>query len=80
MFSAMKTTKQPVTRLDYCQYLLSSQINYTLTNFADHTTAFSHDKLNRYLAGDKITPDWFGKMYKSKWCSAPMVTLFLMTQ
>jgi hypothetical protein len=57
MFSAMKTTKQPVTRLDYCQYLLSSQINYTLTNFADHTTAFSHDKLNRYLAGDKITPN-----------------------
>ena len=56
MFSVMKTTKQPVTRLDYCQYLLSSQINYTLTNFADHTTAFSHDKLNRYLAGDKITP------------------------
>jgi len=56
MFSVMKTTKQPVTRLDYCQYLLSSQINYTLTNFADHTTTFSHDKLNRYLAGDKITP------------------------
>ena len=52
----MKSTKQPVTRLDYCQYLLSSQINYTLTNFADHSTAFSHDKLNRYLAGDKITP------------------------
>ncbi len=24
------------TKLDYCQYLLSSQINYTLTNLADH--------------------------------------------
>ena len=23
--------------LDYCQYLLSSQINYTITNLADHT-------------------------------------------
>ena len=42
--------------MDYCQYLLSSHINYTLTNFAEHTDAFSHDKLNRYLAGDKITP------------------------
>jgi hypothetical protein len=56
MFQVMKPTKQAVTRLDYCQYLLSSQINDTLTNFADHTDAFSHDKLNRYLAGDKITP------------------------
>lgn len=52
----MKPTKYPATRLDYCQYLLSSQINYTLTNFAEHTDTFSHDKLNRYLAGDKITP------------------------
>ena len=44
------------TRLDYCQYLLSSPINYTLTHFADHTEAFSHDQINRYLAGDRITP------------------------
>jgi hypothetical protein len=28
--------KNTVTRLDYCQYLFVSQINYTLTNFADH--------------------------------------------
>jgi hypothetical protein len=52
----MKTNKETVTRLDYCQYLLSSQINYTLTNFADHTEKFSHDAINRYLAGEKITP------------------------
>jgi hypothetical protein len=44
-----------VTRLDYCQYLLVSQINYTLTNFADHTGSFSHDAINRYLAGEKLT-------------------------
>lgn len=48
--------KEPVTRLDYCQYLLVSQINYTLTNFADHCTKFSHDAINRYLRGEKITP------------------------
>ena len=48
--------KQPVTRLDYCQYLLVSQINYTLTNFADHCEQFSHDAINRYLRGDRITP------------------------
>jgi hypothetical protein len=48
--------KKPVTRLDYCQYLLVSQINYTLTNFADHCEKFSHDAINRYLRGERITP------------------------
>ncbi len=44
------------TRLDYCQYLVSSQINYTLTNFAEHSSKFSHDQLNRLLRDDKLTP------------------------
>ena len=42
------------TRLDYCQYLLSSSINYTLTHFAEHSQQFSHDMINRYLAGERI--------------------------
>jgi len=33
-----------------------SQINYTLTNFADHSEKFSHDAINRYLGGERITP------------------------
>ena len=45
-----------VTRLEYCQYFLVTQINYTLTNFADHSNKFSHDKINRFLKGEKITP------------------------
>jgi hypothetical protein len=52
----MNTANQRATRLDYCQYLLSSQINYTLTNFADHSEQYSHDQLNRYLRGDKLSP------------------------
>ena len=44
------------TRLDYCQYLLSTPINYTLTHFADHSQRFSHDQINRYLANDRLTP------------------------
>lgn len=44
------------TLLDYCQYLLSSQINYTLTNLAAHIENFSHDTINRYLRDEKITP------------------------
>lgn len=43
------------TRLDYCQFLLSSQTNYTLTYLAEHTDRFAHDAANRYLAGDKLT-------------------------
>ena len=48
--------KQKVTRLDYCQFLLSSQVNYTLTHFADHSEAFSHDAINRYMANEQIPP------------------------
>ena len=43
-------------RLDYCQYLLSTPINYTLTHFADHSERFSHGQINRYLAGDFLRP------------------------
>jgi len=49
--------KEKVTRLDYCQYLSVSRTNYTLTNFAEHCEKFSHDMINRYLSGDKITPN-----------------------
>lgn len=45
-----------MTRLDYCQYLLVTQIDYTLTNFAEHNSKFSHDKINRFLKEEKITP------------------------
>jgi hypothetical protein len=45
-----------ITRLDYCQFLLASQINYTLTYFADHCEAFSHDAINRYLRRERMTP------------------------
>ncbi|MDQ3815327.1 MAG: hypothetical protein M3347_15520 [Armatimonadota bacterium] len=44
------------TKLDYCQYLLSSQVNYTLTNLAEPLQSFSHDAINRYLRGEKLTP------------------------
>ena len=44
------------TRLDYCQYLLSSPHNYTLTHFADHSDRFTHDMLNRTLGGDRVSP------------------------
>lgn len=44
------------TKLDYCQYLLSSQNNYTLTNLAQHLEEINHDQINRYLRQEKLTP------------------------
>ena len=44
------TSHQLLTRRDYCQFLLSSQKNFTLTYFADHSAKYSHDQLNRYLS------------------------------
>lgn len=44
------------TRLDYCQFLVSAQINYSLTHLAEHAKKWSHDTINRYLKGEKITP------------------------
>jgi len=44
------------TKLDYCQYLLSTQVNYTLTTLADHLDSFSHDTINSYLKGEGLSP------------------------
>jgi len=44
------------TRLDYCQFLVSSLRNYSITHFADHAKKWSHDTINRYLKGETIPP------------------------
>ena len=44
------------TKLNYCQYLLSRQTNFTLTHLAEHLQQFSHDVINRYLSAQKLTP------------------------
>jgi hypothetical protein len=43
-------------RLDYCQFLIGSQINYTQTYLADHSDLYSHDSMNRFLRLDTLTP------------------------
>jgi len=45
-----------LSRLGYCQYLLTSPTNYTLTNFADHVENMSHDAITRYLRAERLTP------------------------
>ena len=54
-----------ISRLDYCQYLLVSQTNYTITNFADHAQKISHDQINRYLSKDKLTPRLVWELVKT---------------
>ena len=48
--------KRKVNRIDYCQYLLSSQTNYTLTYVAKYKDGIAHDAYNRYLAEEKLSP------------------------
>jgi hypothetical protein len=43
------------TQIDRCQFLLSSQINYTLTYHAEHHPHFTHDAIKRYLQDEKLT-------------------------
>jgi len=49
-------SKEKIKQIDYCQFLLVSQINYTQTYFGDHSADWSHDQINRYLRGEQITP------------------------
>ena len=44
------------SKLNYCQFLIGSQVNYTLTNLADHLQNWSHDTINRYLRGEVLPP------------------------
>ena len=60
-----------LTRLDYCQYLLSTPINYTLTHFADPSQGFSHDQIHRYLAGERLRPSAVWEHVKSHLAQMP---------
>jgi hypothetical protein len=44
------------SKLDYCQFLLSSPVNHTLTYLAQHAPQWSHDTINRYLREEELTP------------------------
>ncbi len=62
---------QKISRLDYCSYLLNSQTNYTLTNFADHVEGLAHDTVNRYLENEKLTPSLVWEQVKSSIIFSP---------
>lgn len=55
----------------YCQYLLSSQTNWTLTNYAEHAEGMSHDRINRYLRETKIKPRQLWEQVKGEIVQSP---------
>ncbi len=44
------------SKMDYCQFLLSSQVNFTQTHLADHLENISHDAINRYMSCAELRP------------------------
>lgn len=44
------------TKASYCQFLISSQINYTCTYLGDHSADLSHDSVTRYLQAAHLVP------------------------
>ena len=44
-----------INRIDYCQFLASSHINFTMTYMADHVNGLSHVAVTRFLRNDKLT-------------------------
>lgn len=59
------------TRADYCEFLVASQVNFTLTYHADHHAHFSHDAINRYLRDEKLTPRLVWEHVKSQLVLSP---------
>lgn len=45
-----------MNRMAYCQFLLVSQINYTLTYYAEHKQVWSHDTIRNFLKRDSVRP------------------------
>jgi hypothetical protein len=54
--NSMKTTVNL-----YCQYLMSSHINYTATHLSDHYEGLSHDSVTRFLRNKQLSPSMLWK-------------------
>ena len=63
--------KRKASRLDYAQFLFSSQVNFTITYLADHNEKFSHDAMNRYLLKTRLTPSLLWEHVKPEVIQSP---------
>ena len=46
--------ERAMNRVEYGQFLLSSQINYTQTYMAEHHETLSHDEINRWMREERL--------------------------
>jgi len=44
-----------ITRMKYVEYLISTPVNYTCSNLADHLDGVSHDVVSDYLSQERLT-------------------------
>ena len=44
-----------ITKQKYVEYLISTPVNYTCTNLADHLADVSHDVVSNYLKRERLT-------------------------
>jgi hypothetical protein len=63
--------KDRASRQAYCQYLLSTPGNYTLTHFGAHSPDYSHDQMNRYLGRDRLPPRLVWENVRSQVVQSP---------
>ena len=55
--------------VDYCQYLLKSHTNFTITNLANHLENISHDTINRYLRYQSLNSEDLWRNVKEEFVS-----------
>ena len=44
-----------ITKQKYVEYLVSTPINYTCTNLAEHLEGMSHDAVSDFLKRERLT-------------------------
>ena len=54
-----------ITKQQYVEYLISTPINYTCTNLAEHFDGVSHDVVSDYLARDKQTARYLWELVEN---------------
>jgi hypothetical protein len=55
-----------ITKKQYIEYLLSSPINYTCSNLAEHLENISHDSVTDFLSKSKFTPKQLWELVKDR--------------
>ena len=66
-----------ITKQQYVEYLISTPINYTCTNLAEHLESVSHDVVSDYLARDKQTSRHLWELVKGLIDDSPEASIIL---